>query len=90
MYKNRIHGRNNICGVNIARMRQEFGGMLSQRKLAEDLSNVGLELDKNAIQRIESGQRFVTDIEMKASSDYFGITMDELMDEATCLFRFFR
>ena len=90
MYKNRIHGRNNICGVTIARMRQEFGGMLSQRKLAEDLSNAGLERDKNAIQRIESGQRFVTDIEMKAFADYFGITMDELMDEATCLFRFFR
>ncbi len=55
-------GRNNICGVNIARLRKEM--RISQRELADRLQLVGLDIDKNAVQRIESGQRFLTDIEL--------------------------
>ncbi|MBR3553465.1 MAG: helix-turn-helix transcriptional regulator [Clostridia bacterium] len=55
-------GRNNICGVNIARLRKEMH--ISQRELADRLQLVGLDVDKNAVQRIESGQRFLTDIEL--------------------------
>ena len=36
----------------------------SQRELADRLQLVGLDIDKNAIQRIECGKRFVTDIEL--------------------------
>ena len=32
---------------------------ISQRELADWLQLIGLDIDKNAIQRIESGQRFV-------------------------------
>ncbi len=38
---------------------------MSQRTLAERLQLSGLDLDKNAISKIEMGQRFVTDIELK-------------------------
>lgn len=55
-------GRNNICGINIARYRKEMG--LSQKKLADRLQLSGLDVDKNAIQRIEAGKRFLTDIEL--------------------------
>ena len=55
-------GRNNICGVNIARLRKEM--RISQRELADRLQLVGLDIDKNAVQRIEPGQRFLTDIEL--------------------------
>ncbi len=55
-------GRNNVCGLNIATFRKEK--RLSQRELADLLQLSGLDVDKNAIQRIESGQRFVTDIEL--------------------------
>lgn len=55
------NGRNNLCGKNIAYYRKEMG--LSQRELAELLQVSGLVIDKNAIQRIEAGKRFVTDIE---------------------------
>ena len=54
-------GRNNLCGETVARRRKVEG--LSQRALADRLQPAGLDLDKNAVQRIESGQRFVTDIE---------------------------
>ena len=57
-----IEGKNNICGSKIAQDRKEMG--ISQRKLADCLQIIGLDVDKNAIQRIESGQRFVTDIEL--------------------------
>ena len=44
------NGRNNRCGENIARLRTEMG--VSQRKLADMLQINGLDIDKNAIQRI--------------------------------------
>ncbi len=40
---------------------------------------LGLDIDKNAVQRIESGQRFVTDIELKLFSDHFEVSSDELL-----------
>jgi transcriptional regulator with XRE-family HTH domain len=39
----------------------------------------GIDLDKNAIQRIESGQRFVTDIELLALSQTLHVSLDELL-----------
>ena len=39
----------------------------------------GIDLDKNAIQRIECGKRFVTDIEIIAFSKVFDVTFDELL-----------
>lgn len=46
----------------MARLRKAMG--LSQRELADELQRIGLDVDKNAVQRMESGQRFVTDIEL--------------------------
>ena len=40
---------------------------------------VGIDIDKNAIQRIECGKRFVTDIEMIAFSKVFSVSLDELL-----------
>ena len=52
---------------------------MSQRILAEKMQLYGIDLDKNAIQRIESGARFVTDIELLCFSGIFGISCDELL-----------
>lgn len=57
-----IDGKNNISGINIYRYRKELG--ISQRELADRLQLLGMDIDKNAIQRMESGQRFITDIEL--------------------------
>ena len=35
-------------------------------------ANAGLDIDKNAVQRIESGKRFVTDIELKVIARCWG------------------
>ncbi len=74
-------GRNNLCGRNVAAVRKQLG--LSQRELADRLQLCGLSLDKNAVQRIESGQRFVTDIEVVALIDVLGISFQELFSKAS-------
>ena len=80
MYKNKgTDGRNNISGKNIAKLRTQMKKPNSQRALADKMQLMGIDIDKNAVQRIESGQRFVTDIELKAFADLFGVTMEELV-----------
>ncbi len=80
MFKNKyLNEKNNICGEKIAAIRKGITPKMSQRMLAEKLQLVGIDVDKNAIQRIESGKRFVTDIELKALAEILNITCDELL-----------
>jgi len=80
MFKNKTTtGRNNICGEKVYEFRKAQTPKMSQRILAEKLQLLGIDVDKNAIQRIESGQRFVTDIEIVALAKIFGISSDELI-----------
>lgn len=65
MFKNRAsNGKNNLCGEKIYFLRKNAVPKMSQRILAEKCQLWGIDLDKNAIQRIECGKRFVTDIEL--------------------------
>lgn len=70
-------GLNNISGKNIAKIRKSIN--ISQRELADRMQLVGIDIDKNAIQRIECGKRFVTDIEIVAFSKVFNIPLEELL-----------
>ncbi|MBQ2237495.1 MAG: helix-turn-helix transcriptional regulator [Clostridia bacterium] len=70
-------GLNNICGKNIAKFR--IGMKFSQRELADKMQLVGIDIDKNAIQRIESGKRFVTDIEIVAFAKVFDVSLEKLL-----------
>lgn len=81
MYKNKSEdGFNNICGVKIRQYRLSMHEKTSQRKLADLLQVEGLDLDKNAIQRIEAGTRFVTDIEIKTIAKVLGVSYEDLLD----------
>ena len=80
MFKSKAgDGRNNVCGENVYKLRKSMNPKMSQRALAEKLQLYGMDVDKNAIQRIESGQRFVTDIELVAIANVFEISIDELV-----------
>ena len=82
MFKNKSEeGYNNICGRNIKKVRKKKYPKMSQRMLAEKLQLFGLDVDKNAIQRIECGKRFVTDLELKAFSLVLGVSYEELLYE---------
>ena len=84
MYKNKATGGNcNISGRMIRMLRLRMPGKPSQRAFAELLQLSGLDLDKNAIQRIESGQRFVTDIELKKIAATLRVTADTLLEDET-------
>lgn len=72
------NGNNNVCGQNISKYRKILG--ISQRELADRLQLSGLDIDKNAIQRIESGQRFVTDIEIIFLANVLNKSYAELLE----------
>lgn len=79
MFKNKNASSNNICGKNVRKYRTAITPRLSQRGLADKLQLEGIDLDKNAIQRIESGQRFVTDIELVALAKVLKVSLNELL-----------
>ncbi len=82
MYKNKAeNGGNNISGQRIKEIRQKLPEKTSQKKLASMLQSVGLDIDKNAVQRIESGKRFVTDIELKVIAKVLGVSYQDLLDD---------
>ena len=70
--------QNNICGKQVSLHRKRMG--LSQRQLADTLQLIGLDVDKNAIQRIEAGKRFVTDIELVYLSKALNLSYTQLLD----------
>lgn len=70
-------GDNNICGRRVAQYRKEMH--ISQRELADRMQLIGLDMDKNAIQRIEAGKRFVTDIELVGLSCVLGKSLEALL-----------
>ena len=78
MFKARTaDGRNNITGIKMKELRKAL--KISQRELSDRLQVVGLDIDKNAVQCIESGQRFVTDIEILTIAKCFNVTVSSLL-----------
>lgn len=72
-------GRNNLCGTQIAKYRKAMDK--SQRELADALQLLGLDVDKNAIQRIEAGKRFVTDIELVYLAKVLNVSYEDLLND---------
>ena len=70
-------GTANHCGNVVAFRRKEM--KKSQRQLADMLQLAGLDIDKNAVQRIEAGKRFVTDIELVYLAQVLKISYEELL-----------
>lgn len=79
MFKNKNGDSNNISGENIARIRKSKSPTLSQRALADKMQLLGIDLDKNAIQRIECGKRFVTDIELLVMAKVLDVSVLDLL-----------
>lgn len=56
-------GKRNLISARLVELRKEHN--LSQRELANCLQLYGIDMDKNAITRIETNKRYVTDIELR-------------------------
>lgn len=82
MYKNKAEdGGNNVCGQKLKKIRENLPDKTSQRELADMLQRAGLDIDKNAVQRIESRKRFVTDIELKVIAEVLNVDYRILLED---------
>lgn len=75
--------RANKCGNRVRIARAMHKPPLTQKDLAAKLQVNGIDLAKNAISRIEVGDRYVTDIELIALSKIFGVTTSWLLEETS-------
>ena len=73
-----LHGEKNLISQRLIALRKEQG--LSQRDLAQKLQLAGYDMDRNVITRIETNQRYVTDIELKALAEALDTTDSFLID----------
>lgn len=70
-------GLKNISGDRIHQMRTSK--RLSQSDLAARMQVKGVTLEREAISKIETGDRFVTDYELMVFAQVLGVTMDWLV-----------
>lgn len=70
-------GEKNLISKNLIELRRQNN--LSQRELAYRLQLAGYDMDKNVITRIETNQRYVTDIELVAFSEVLHVPFDYLI-----------
>lgn len=68
----------NIIAARLAQLRNQCG--YSQRELADKLQLADFNVDKNLITRIETNNRYVSDFEIKAFSEFFGVSYSYLLD----------
>ena len=69
-------GNQNWVGKRIAELRQERG--MSQNDLAIQLQKCGLDVDKNAIQLLEHGHRYVRDMELFLIAKILRVRIEDL------------
>ena len=82
MFKHKTDdGKRNLCGAKIQRLRQQLPGKVSQRQLAEMMQLRGVDMDKTAIRRIEIGERYVTDIELRLFCNIFSVSPEYLIGD---------
>ena len=74
-----LSGKKNLISKNLIKARLNKG--LSQRGLARELQLAGYDMDKNVITRIETGQRYVTDIELTALSKVLNVRIDVVIED---------
>ncbi len=82
MFKHRSKdGSRNLCGKKVYMLRKKLPAKASQRQLAEMMQLKGIDMDKTAIKRIENGERYVTDIELKVLCEIFSVHADYFLEE---------
>ncbi len=69
-------GNKNWVGKRIAELRKDRG--MSQTDLAIKLQNYGVDIDKNAVQLLEHGHRYVRDMELYVIAKVFDVSMEDL------------
>jgi HTH-type transcriptional regulator, cell division transcriptional repressor len=80
--KNRRQSRgHNILGGRIRKARVQLNPEVTQSDLAARLSVLGLPVDRPTITRIENGERYLRDYEVKAIAKVLKVSVAWLFDE---------
>lgn len=74
-----LNGKSNVTGSNINYYRTKLG--LSAQQLSDKLILLGLDLHRQAIFKIESGKRTVTDYELGIIAEVLGVSTDTLLKQ---------
>lgn len=72
------NGSNNLCGQKLSELRKQKN--LSQRELAKQMQLKGYDVDHYFIRRVENGERFVTDIDLKIFCETLNIRLTDILD----------
>ena len=74
-----FNGKKNICGnqIRLARVRRR----MSQSDLAAKMQVEGVMLERDSISRIEGGERFVADYELRVFAKVLGVDVKWLLNE---------
>lgn len=72
-------GRKNICGdrVREARIKQR----ITQEDLAARLQVAGVNIERNSVSRLETGNRFVSDFELLILSQVLNVNVEWLLSQ---------
>lgn len=73
-----ISGGKNLVADRVTELRHKY--QMSQKFLAYQLQMRGYNMDKNVITRIETNQRYVSDLELKALAEIFDVSYQYLLD----------
>ena len=71
----------NVVGPRIRESRYSYGRRVTQEQLAARLQSLGVDLDRTAISKIETGRRPVTDLEIIAFAKALEVTVPSLFGE---------
>ena len=75
----KYNGKLNAIGNLIKEYRIQNN--MTQKYLTEQLQLLGIDINKNSLQKIESGNRIIKEYELAAFSIIFNISTDELLKE---------
>ena len=70
-------GKKNICGERVREARRKM--KVTQTDLAARLQVAGVIIERNSITRIESGERFVADYELRALAKILKVSVEWLL-----------
>jgi len=71
----------NIVGARVAQARKARRPRLTQNELSGRLAKLGIQLDRAAIAKIENGQRYVLDYEVRALARALDASLSWLLGE---------
>jgi len=78
----KIYDYNGVKNISGDRIRQaRTAKRLSQEALAAKVQVSGVVVEREAISKIETGDRFVADYELRAFSQVLGVSMDWLTEQ---------